>query len=325
MTFTFRKAIRENVGLIIGVIGPSGGGKTYSALRLAKGLANGKPFAAIDTEANRMLHYADIFEFEYGELNPPFRPETYADAIKAADVAGYPVIIVDSVSHVWAGDSGVLDWHEEELQRMAGNDWKKRESCKMAAWIQPKMAHKQMVQRLLQVKAHLILCFRAEEKVKMMKGKQGKMEIVPVGFQPICEKSLPYELTMSFLLTPDKPGVPSPIKLQEQHKAAIDLTNPLDEAAGAKLLEWASSSPVKEPAKKVHHKPLTAKQGKQIIKIGAKRESPLSQEEVLKVIDWYTLESDNEHGGRTFEAGQALIFGFDTIFNRFLDSLEKGE
>ncbi len=199
--FMFRPAIREKVGLLIGLAGPSGAGKTFSAMRLASGIVgNGKKFAVIDTEARRSLHYADTFNFDICDLHPPFRPSAYADAIQAADKAGYDVIVVDSMSHCWASEGGVLDWQEEELQRMAGDDWKKRESCKMAAWIKPKGEHKKMVSRLLQVKATVILCFRAEEKVKMEKV-NGKTEIIPIGWQPICEKNLPYELTVSFLLT----------------------------------------------------------------------------------------------------------------------------
>ena len=96
-----------------------------------------------------------------------------------------------------------------------------------------------MVQRLLQIKAHLILCFRAEERVKMEKV-NGKTEIIPIGFQPICSKELPYELTASFLLTPDKPGYPQPIKLQEQHRLLFPLDKPINEESGRKVAEWAA-------------------------------------------------------------------------------------
>ena len=178
MTFQFKKAIRENVNLLIGLAGGTGSGKTYTAMRLATGISAGKPFCVIDTEAGRAKHYADQFNFDHGDLHPPFRPDNYANAIKAADEAGYPVIIVDSVSHEHAGEGGLLDWHDEELTRMAGDDWKKREACNMAAWIKPKSEHKKMVQRLLQIRAHLILCFRAEEKIEMIKGDDGKMKIV---------------------------------------------------------------------------------------------------------------------------------------------------
>jgi len=238
--FTFRPAIREEVGLLIGLIGPSGGGKTYTAMRLAKGICGDKPFAVIDTEAGRAKHYADLFKFDHGDLKPPFRPEVYAEAIKAADEAGYKAVVVDSCSHEWSSEGGILDWQEEELTRMAGDDYKKRESCKMASWIKPKRAHKEMIQRLLQVRTNIILCFRAEEKIKMEKDETGKMRIVPLGFQPICSKEMPYELTVSFLLTPDKPGIPQPIKLQEQHRKLFPLDKQIGEESGKMISEWAA-------------------------------------------------------------------------------------
>lgn len=245
MAFTFRPAVRENVGLLIGLSGASGSGKTYTAMRLAKGIAGDKPFAVIDTEAGRANHYADQFRFDHGDLKPPFTPERYTEAIVAADQAGYAAILVDSASHEWAGEGGILDWQEAELDRMAGDDWKKREAVKMASWIKPKMAHKKMVQRLLQVRAHLILCFRAEPKIEMVRvnGKtevREKQSLTGVnGWIPICEKNLPYELTVSLLLMADRPGVQIPIKLQEQHKALFPLDRVIDESSGQRLAEWA--------------------------------------------------------------------------------------
>lgn len=246
MAFTFRPAKREAVGLLIGLAGASGSGKTFSALRLAKGLAGGKPFCLIDTEAGRAKHYADQFAFDHGDLHAPFSPAAYAEAIGAADAAGYPVIVVDSASHEHAGEGGILDMQEAELTRMAGDDWKKREAVKMASWVRPKMEHKRMVQKLLQVRAHLILCFRAEAKIEMVKV-DGKMVVQPKqtltsldGWIPICEKSLPFELTASFLLLPDNPGIPRAIKLQEQHRPFFPKDKPITEAAGVSLAQWAA-------------------------------------------------------------------------------------
>lgn len=254
MTFEFKAATREAIGLIIGLAGGTGSGKTYTAMRLATGMSAGKRFAVIDTEAGRAKHYADAFQFDHGDLKPPFRPQAYAEAIHAADAADYPVIVVDSMSHEWAGEGGILDWQEAELDRMAGDDWKKRDACRMAAWIKPKMDHKKMVQRLLQVRAHLILCFRAEEKVEMVKGDDGKMKIVPKktltgldGWVPICEKSLPYELTASFLLLASEPGIPHPIKLEQQHRDLFP-PRPIDEAAGIRLAEWAAGGTARPAA-----------------------------------------------------------------------------
>ena len=241
MSFTFRPAIRENVGLLIGLIGASGSGKTYTAMELASGISGGKPFAVIDTEAGRAKHYADAFKFDHGDLKPPFAPSAYADAIRAADDAHYPVIVVDSMSHEHAGEGGILDMQEAEFARMGGRD-----AVKMASWIKPKGEHRRMVSRLLQVRAHLILCFRAEEKIEMVRV-DGKMEVRKKqtatgldGWVPICEKNLPYELTASFLLMAARPGVPLPIKLQEQHKALFPLDAPITEQSGKSLAKWAA-------------------------------------------------------------------------------------
>ena len=248
MTFEFRPAVRADVGLLIGLSGSSGG-KTFWPMRLAKGMAGAQPFAVIDTEAGRAQHYSDSFTFDHGDLKAPFTPAAYLEAIEAADAAGYPVIVVDSMSHEWSGDSGVLDLHEDELTRMAGDDWKKREACKMAAWVRPKMAHKQMVSKLLQCRAHVILCFRAEPKIEMVKDGSGQLVIRPKqsltgleGWIPITEKNLPYELTLSALLMADRPGVPHWIKLQEQHKAFFPPGEPITETAGAGLASWAKGA-----------------------------------------------------------------------------------
>lgn len=249
MTFTFRPAARENVGLLIGLAGASGSGKTYTAMRLAKGMAGDAPFAVIDTEAGRSKHYADQFRFDHGDLKPPFSPAAYADAIKAADDAKYPVIVVDSFSHEHAGEGGLLDMQEAEFARMDG-----REAMKMASWIKPKGEHRRMVQRVLQIRAHLILCFRAEEKIEMVRNQDGKMEVRKKqtltgldGWVPICEKTLPYELTVSVLLMPSRPGVPIPIKLQEQHRPMFPLEQPISEDAGRRLAEWAQGGTAKRP------------------------------------------------------------------------------
>jgi AAA domain-containing protein len=251
MTFQFKPAIREAAGLLIGLAGGTGSGKTFTGMRLASGISGGKAFAVIDTEAGRALHYADQFKFDHGDLKPPFTPQAYAEAILAADAAGYPVIMVDSTTHEWAGEGGVLEMHDAELDRMAGDDYAKRERVKMAAWIKPKMDHKKMVQRLLQVRAHLILCFRAEEKVEMIKDDKGKTVIVPKtsltginGWIPVCEKNLPFELTASFLLTADAPGMPKPIKLEAQHKPMFPLDKPIDEESGRKVAAWASGGKI---------------------------------------------------------------------------------
>lgn len=242
MSFEFRDAKRVGAPLLIGLAGGTGSGKTYSALRLARGLANGQPFAVIDTENGRALHYADFFpEMKHGDLRAPFSPARYTEAIAAADAAGFPVIVVDSASHIWEGEGGVLQMQEAEFARLGSRD-----SVKMLSWAAPKQAHKQFVHKLLQVKAHVILCMRAEDKIEMVR--EGSSTVVRPkasltgldGWIPICEKRLPFELTLSFLLTAAAPGIPKPIKLQEQHKPFFPLDQQVGEETGRALGEWAS-------------------------------------------------------------------------------------
>lgn len=250
----FKRAERKDEFVRIGLAGGTGSGKTDTAFKLATGMSGGKPFAVIDADGRRALHYANDYVFDHADLMPPFRPDTYKAAILAAEAARYPVIVIDTMSQVWEGDGGVIEWQEEELERMAGDDWKKRESCKMAAWIKPKTSHKKMVQKLLQVRAHLIICFRAEEKIEMVRNDKGKMEIVPKqtltglnGWVPICEKRFPFELTTSILMTNDAPGFPKPIKLEGQHRSMFPLDRPITSESGRLLAEWAKGAPADKP------------------------------------------------------------------------------
>jgi len=252
MTFTFRPAVRENTKIILGIGGPSGSGKTFSALRVARGLAGqtGK-VCMIDTEGRRGLHYADQFQYDYAELGAPFTSERYIEAIAAAIAAGAAVVVTDSMSHEHDGAGGMLEQHELELLRMAGQDAAKRERANFTAWIKPKAAHNRFVQTVLQTDAHMIFCFRAKEKLKLIRNQRGKIEPVPIGWQPICSTSFEYEMTALLMLPPGalgKPGLDEPAcKLQEQHRGMFRADQSLSEATGEALAKWASGG-AKVPA-----------------------------------------------------------------------------
>ena len=266
MTTTFKPAKRENVPLLIGLDGASGSGKTYSALLLADGIATevgraqgreGRVFF-IDTERGRGLHYADDFTFLHGEVTPPFRPQAYGDAIVAAEKAGADVIVIDSFSHEWEGEGGVREWADALA---AGGDGQKALKAP-ANWMVPKTAHKRLVNQMLAARAHIIVCLRSEEKIrieavpeferdgvtpKMWQGKQStRMVITPAAelpllerWVPICEKRFPFEITTSLLLTPQEPGVPKPRKLQEQHRPFFPEGRRIGREAGAALARWS--------------------------------------------------------------------------------------
>lgn len=178
---TFRPAVRQSVKLLIGLLGASGGGKTESALKLGRGIVgpNGK-LALADTENGRgELCYDRVpGGYLYLPMNPPFHPLSYCEVIDAAEKAGIDCLCIDSATHEWTGEGGYLDLKEEALERMAGQDWKKREKCAMAAagQVKPK-THAKFYARVCRSSMTIILCFRGKQKVQMGKGTDGKTTI----------------------------------------------------------------------------------------------------------------------------------------------------
>lgn len=259
MAYEFRKATRTNVKTITGFASGTGGGKTWTMLAYCKGLAGGKRFGVIDTENGRASMYSDFFDFDVLDLCAPFTPDNYFKAIKAAEKAGYPVIGVDQFSHEWEGEGGILDEQVRivdemvERSRKAGDtrkDWELVEVHNMRAWAEAKKPHKKMVTHLTQMNCHLVLNFRAEDKIEIAKemNENGKLKTVirpkqtltgTQGWVPICERRLPFELTASFLFIADRPGFPIPIKLQEQHKKFFPEGKQVGEESGRLMAEWA--------------------------------------------------------------------------------------
>ena len=241
MAFQYNKARRENTHLLIGLAGASGSGKTYSAMQLATGIGDGAPFLILDTEARRGLHYADQFDFEHQDLKPPFTPATYLDAVRTGAKRGFPVIVIDSASHEWEGEGGMLEMAGADKAKPPGN------------WIKPKAAHNRMVGGFLQVGVNLIFCLRAQEKIDLSaKDASGKLIIKSLGWQPICEKRFPYEMTASFTLNPLTPGVVDmdlPHKIQDQHRMAFPADKHISVEAGRVLGQWARGDTIETPDK----------------------------------------------------------------------------
>lgn len=243
---SFQPAIRENVPLLIGLTSGTGGGKTYSALRIAKGIVGpGKRFAGICTENRRMRHYADDFEFDVFDLTAPFTPERFVEAIRAAERAGYAACVIDSATHEWAGPGGVLEMHDDEVSRMAGPnaDWRRKEAMNWPAWKVPKERHQGFRDAILAARIPLVLCFRGKTGQKPGVDPQtGKKILVETPFRATTSDDLPYELVCLLVLSQQKPGtvdLSQPNKISKPILPFIRDGEVLDEAFGAKLAAWA--------------------------------------------------------------------------------------
>lgn len=245
--FEDKPAVREATPLLVGLIGPSGTGKTFSALRIATGIqrVSGGEIFVIDTESRRSLHYADKFRFRHLPFGEPFGSLDYLAAIEHCVAKGAKVIVVDSMSHEHEGPGGLLEQHEAEVQRLSGGDWAKAERVKMLAWAKPKAARRRLINSLLQINANFVFCFRAKEKLKIKRGE----EPTPLGFMPIAGEEFVYELTAKCLLLPGANGTPTwtsenigerlMMKLPEQFKAIFAKPRQIDEQIGVELATWA--------------------------------------------------------------------------------------
>lgn len=251
MTFHFEDAVRKEVPLLIGLCGGPGAGKTLSALKLAKGIQSVRPgpIALIDTEGGRAQKYVDVVPFKTIVMRPPFNPARFAEAINAALAINPACIIVDSMSDEHEGQGGVLDMHEAQLDKMAGNDWAKRDRVTQAAWIKPKQERKTFVNGMNQITTPLIFCFRAREKTKQIKDDRGKNVPTNIGWQPIAPSEIVHLMDVMAVLPLKSDGVPLwksekvgedfVIKHPLQFRGVLTEGAPLSEAMGAALATWA--------------------------------------------------------------------------------------
>lgn len=251
--FEAKPAERTQVPLLIGIMSPSGGGKTYSALRLATGMQQvfGGDIFGIDTENRRMLHYADRFKFQHIEFGPPFGSLDYLEALRYCSGKGGRIIIVDSMTHEHIGEGGYLETAENRVTQIAGKGatWKERQKVQMLGWAEAGPKRQKMIEGIKQLDGAFIFCFRAKEKTKPIKKTDGSIDVVDMGFMPLAGEDWVYEMALNCMLEPRSDGVPTwrcdhigsrmMMKLPEQFKGIFAESAPLSEEIGRKLAQWA--------------------------------------------------------------------------------------
>lgn len=178
------QAKRANSKMRLALHGPSGSGKTYSAIQLAKGLTNNGKIAVIDTEAGSSELYSDLGEFHVLKLCEPFSPEKFIQAIRTCEEAKCDVIIIDSLSHAWEGNGGILELHGQ----MPGNSF--------ANWSKVMPRHNSLVQSILRSNAHTIVTLRAKQDY-LVDQSSGRMNIQKIGLKPVQKDGIDYEFTLA--------------------------------------------------------------------------------------------------------------------------------
>ena len=185
----FVKAKKEKIWTKVLLGGSSGSGKTYSALRLATGLAKkcGSGIAAIDTEAGRIRYYANEFDFSDMQLTEPFTPEKYIEAINEAVGSGFKVLIIDSISHEW---NYCVDIHD----KMPGNSW--------TNWSKVTPRHDAFMEKILQAPIHIIATVRGKDEY-VLEEKNGKQTPKKVGLGFKQRDGVEYNYTATFNIAQD--------------------------------------------------------------------------------------------------------------------------
>lgn len=234
----FARAVKTQARARIAIAGGAGHGKTYSALRIATGLAGeGGTIALIDTEAGSASKYADEFAFDTLSLDS-FHPQRYIDAIKAAETAGYTVIVIDSLSHAWKGKDGVMD--QVDRAKQGGNEF--------AAWMEPSKLHQRLVDTIVQSKAHIIATMRSRmEYVMEAQERGGRTVQVPrqVGLAPIQRDEMPYEFDLYGSMDAGHSYNVTKSRIKDLQDAHIEWP---DETLGERLRAWlGQGAPVQEP------------------------------------------------------------------------------
>ena len=250
--FEAKPAELKQVPLLIGLEGPPGGGKTYSALRLARGMQKVRPgpVVLIDTERGRAAKYAREFDFLHVAFEPPFKPTDFLEAVRQQLRLNPAAVIVDSLSDEHEGEGGVIDWHDQEVPRMGGNEH--------AAWGKPKADRKRMIAGFLQITTPLIFTFRAREKtIQQNKPGSSRKEVVNIGFQPIAPAEIVHALDLVALLPNRADGVPTwrseragedfTIKLPNYLRPFIADGKALDEQMGEAFARWAAGDAPQRP------------------------------------------------------------------------------
>jgi hypothetical protein len=239
-------ATRSEEPLLLGMIGPPGGGKTLSALKLAKGIQSvrGGDIHLIDTEGGRARKYNDLVPFKIVELTNG-RSGDFLEAIRAQLLAKPAAIIVDSMSDE---HESYLEWHDEMVPKMGNNEW--------AAWAKPKAARKQLISGILKIKVPLIFTFRAREKTKQ-DVQNGKKVVTNIGWQPVAPLEIVHTLDLTCILPPRADGVPVwksdkigedfIIKFPNYLAQHITQGEALNERMGAAFARWAKGDTTSSP------------------------------------------------------------------------------
>ncbi|WP_375179875.1 AAA family ATPase [Enterococcus rotai] len=241
-----KKAKREKLKVPIMLTGASGSGKTVSALLIAKGIIEKmfpdlsddeqwEKIGVIDTEHKRSLLYAEatvadvyIGEFLHLDFEPPYTVDNYIKAFNMMKDSGVEVVIVDSLTHAWSGEGGILE-QVENLQR--GNS-----KNQMLAWNKVKPIEKQFLKLVTGNSVYVIGTARSKQAYDMEKNDAGKNQIVKMGLKPDQKDSLEYEFAISMRIDQDHTA-----EATKDNSNMFGQPFKINKGVGHKIFDWSDT------------------------------------------------------------------------------------
>lgn len=236
-----KKAEKHQAKLRLALVGPTGSGKTYTALSVSQGL--GEKIGVIDTERNSACLYSDKFSFDVEADMHSFAPGQYVEKIREFAAAGYDVLIIDSLSHAWNGEGGALQMVDDAAKRS-------RSTNSFAAWREVTPEHNRMVEAILAYPGHVIVTVRSKMEYVMEDNAQGKKVPRKIGMQPVQRDGLEYEFTVVGDMDTDHNLVITKSRCSDVADAVISKPG---KKLGEKLLKWlndgtpADETPAADP------------------------------------------------------------------------------
>lgn len=230
-----KKAEKRLVKLKLAVQGPSGSGKTWGALVLAKNLWPDAKVLVVDTENESASLYADLpapnnFVFDTIPLDPPFESSRYAACIDFAVDNKYDVLIIDSITHQWEGDGGILR-RKDELDRRPGSN-------SYMNWNAFTPEHTSFIEKIKQAPIHVIATMRSKQEYALEQNSKGKITPVKMGMAPIQREGMDYEFTIVFDVQMDHKAVTTKDRTGLFDTKPVDLA---DKKVAGKIKEWLES------------------------------------------------------------------------------------
>jgi hypothetical protein len=197
----FQKAVKGKKPLRLILGGPSSSGKSYTALEFAKFLSTktGKRTAALDTEHGRLSLYADKYEFDVLEVEPPFHPNRMIELIHLAEDAGYGQFIIDSSTHFYNGLGGLLEIVNDAAKlRFGGNQY--------AGWSVGTPIQNAMIDTIIRSPMHIIFTIRAKQE-HVETEKNGRKFYEKTGMEFVQRNDTEFDFDVAIMMDMDNNGI----------------------------------------------------------------------------------------------------------------------